>query len=291
MSVGLIGLGQIGGRMALRLRDAGYDLTVYNRGEFITDVVDMGAQVVDSYQAVVTEADITVLCLFGPNQVEEVVLGPDGLVKAVSSEDVVVDTTTSLPGTTDKVETELRDNNASMLSASFSGTSAAARAGELTFMLAGSSEAYDRALPVVECLGEKIFYVGKQPKQADAMKLINNHLSVVNLLATMEAVALGERVGLDIETMVNVLDSSSGRGYATERYFPKFVVEDAPNRDAPLMEYLGKDIALAEGFADEEGANMALAEVARDMISEIEAEFGDHACARDMYESVAANLN
>lgn len=284
-SVGFVGLGEMGGPMAVRLLEDGHSLTVYERGDELDRVWEAGADVVDTYAAVAENSDAVFICVPGPAQVESVVHGPGGLAEGLSSGDVLVDTTTSLPSVTERLATELADRDVAVMSAPISGGRSAAETGTLTVMAGGSKAAYERVRPLADAFASNVYYVGEAPELGHVMKLVNNYVSFAGVVVTMEAISLGERAGLELETMVDVLNASSGRNYATEVHFPKRVVGDAAVRD-PIIDVISKDLDLTRSFADDERATMLLGDVVRDLVRYMEADLGGEATMKQMYEFI-----
>lgn len=159
---------------------------------------------------------------------------PDGrAVSAVAGEiascpeaagKTVVDTSTIGVVKARGIHAVLRAAGIEYLDAPVSGGVAGARAASLAMMCAGREESLERVRPLLSMIARHIFHVGTVPGQGQAMKLLNNFLAGTGIAATSEAVAFGERVGLDLKTMIDVLNVSTGRNMATADKFPNRVL-------------------------------------------------------------------
>jgi len=136
------------------------------------------------------------------------------------------------------------------LEAPISGGPPGAEAGTLSIMVSGPREAFDEVEPVLAGLGKTVTYCGDRPGLAQVAKLANNILSATALIASLEALAMGVKAGLDVEVMLNAINAGSGRNSATQDKIPRDVITGTFNYGAP-MHILAKDIdlALAEGEA------------------------------------------
>jgi 3-hydroxyisobutyrate dehydrogenase-like beta-hydroxyacid dehydrogenase len=156
-----------------------------------------------------------------------------------------------------EVAAQLRARGIDCLDAPVSGGVAGAEAGTLTIMAAGGEAVFDRVRPVLEVLGRNVVLVGAEPGQGQLAKVVNNLLSATAIAITAEAVALGVRGGLSAGTLIDVLNSSSGRNTASEDKFPKQVLTrqfDAGFR----LELMNKDVQLCLAEAQRQGVPMVL---------------------------------
>ena len=219
-TVGFIGLGHMGSALAANLVAAGHDLVAY-------DVAGPagcppGGRPVEAVAAVARAASTVVLSL------------PDGAASQAVAREMartvdritthVVDTSTIGVAAAEVVATILSEAGVSYVDAPVSGGVAGARARTLMVMFAGPDEACAQVEPVLAGLSDRRRRVGDRPGLAQALKLANNFLSATALAATSEAVAFGVSAGLDMATMLEVLDAGSGHNTATSDKFPTHVV-------------------------------------------------------------------
>ena len=208
--VGLAGLGRMGRGMAANLLAAGFPLTVWNRSAEVADeLVAAGAALAGTPRDLAAAAEIVLTSLADPEAVEAVYLGPEGLVAGVRPGSVVADLSTVAPGLSRQLAAATAAAGAAFLDAPVNGSVKAAADGTLAVLAGGDSDAFARALPVFAAIGRVARHVGESGAGA-TMKLVSNALlaSVVQGLA--EVVALGEKAGLDPETIFAVLADSSG---------------------------------------------------------------------------------
>lgn len=235
MRVGYIGLGIMGRSMAHNILRAGFPLVVYNRTpERARDLVEEGAVQVASPRELAAQVDVICSCVTGPYDVEEIALGPKGLIHGMKSGSVYVDLSTILPETARQVARRVREAGGEMLDAPVTGGDTGARNGTLTIMAGGSRDAFDRVLPVLEAMGKKIVWVGENG-QGQTLKLINNLIGGVNLAVAAEGLVMGVKAGLPLDVLGDVLLSGSARSFSLEamvdragrRFFdPGFKVKD-----------------------------------------------------------------
>ncbi|WP_331233690.1 NAD(P)-dependent oxidoreductase [Natronorarus salvus] len=284
--LGFVGLGRMGGSMATHLVRAGHDVAVFDRRDAPIDAMEsMGATGVESVAAVGERSDVVFLSLPGPEAVESVAAE---LAGSLGPGSVVVDTTTSTPETTRTVADSLSEVGVSTLGAPVSGGTYGAEAGTLTVMVGGDPSELDRCRPYVDAFAKNVFHVGEDPGHGHAVKLLNNYLSFAAMVATSEAVVLGEAVGLDIETMCEVFTVSTGRNSATEDKFPDYIAEgEEVGFSLALME---KDIALLERFGDEKGLPLLLAGVVASQIEYTRARYGETGDMTDVYGYLRAAM-
>lgn len=258
MQVGFIGLGDMGGPMATNLLEAGNDLTVYDtRPEAMEPLLEAGASGASSAAEVARAAEITFLSLPSQKAVDLVV---EALLEGVDAGDVVVDTSTVQPSTTAANAERLEAAGATMLGAPVSGgLRGGAVDGTLSVILGGDIEVIDRYRPLFETISSNIYHIGDDPSDGHKVKLLNNYLSFVAMVATSEATIIGQKAGLDMETMLKVFNTSSGQNAATKNKFPDYIAKGSFESGAD-MGLVKKDIDLATAFADELDTPMLLGE-------------------------------
>lgn len=248
-SIGFIGLGNMGHPMAGRLRDAGHALIVQDvRFEHAAGFA--GAEAVRTAKDVADRADIVLLSLPTPGAVRSVALEDDGLVRGARAK-LVVDLSTTGPKLAAEVAQALAQKGVQFMDAPVSGGVSGAEKGTLALMASGPKDAFERAQPLLSVLG-RVFYVGSEPGQGQAMKILNNLLSATAMAVTAEALVLGVKAGLDANVMLDVLNASSGRNTATTDKFPRSVLDRSFNFGFRTV-LLHKDVRLCKEFADAMG--------------------------------------
>lgn len=247
-TVGFIGLGNMGGPMAVNMAKAFPGLVVYDAAG-TKDRAPEHSEPAASTAAVATAADVVFLSL------------PDGPVVAKVAEEIiaansrrtfkVIDLSTIGIKAAEETAARLGGAGIAFHDCPVSGGTAGAIAGTVAVMFAGPADTYAELEPLLASIG-KPFHVGEKAGQGQAMKLLNNFLSATAMAATSEAVAFGEQQGLDMALMLDVLNVSSGQNTATSDKFPRRIL---PGKfDAGFTTALmAKDVALYHEAAKEAG--------------------------------------
>jgi 3-hydroxyisobutyrate dehydrogenase len=221
--IGFIGLGNMGGRMARCLLQKGRAVVGFDtRPETIAAA---GVQSASSISGVVAETEIVLLSLPDSWVVEAVVLGPNGIAANARPGMTIVDLSTAAPTSTRMIHDRLAEAGVIYLDAGISGGAAAADTGTLTLMVGGDKPHLDAVDAVLRCFATNIFHLGGSGAGHTA-KVLNNFLNAVTLAATAEVMVAGKKAGLDLGTLLDVLNTSSGASYATAKRFPKIINGD-----------------------------------------------------------------
>lgn len=222
--IGVVGLGQMGGRMARRLVDAGHEVHVLDvDAGAVAGLVAHGAHPAASVADVARSSDTVLLSLPSPQVVRDVVLGTDGLL-ATGGFDCLVDHSTTGREVALEIAQALTAAGIGVIDAPVSGGARGAERGTLAIMVGAPAALLARKRAVLEVIGDKIFHVGEEPGHGQVMKLVNNLISAAAMIATSEGVVLGAKAGLEPSVMIEVLNSSTARNSHTEDKFPRFVL-------------------------------------------------------------------
>jgi 3-hydroxyisobutyrate dehydrogenase len=264
-TIGWIGVGSMGHRMSRHLSAAGYSLVVADAAS--TERAPPGAVVAKSNAEVAQRAETVILSL------------PDGKVsEAVARElaaakprrvKTVIDTSTIGIKAAEAVASILAAAGIEFIDAPVSGGIAGADKATIAIMVACSRDAYERVKPLLGLMGTP-FYVGPKPGQGQAVKVLNNFLSATALAATSEAIAFGTGQGIDMKTILDIVNASSGRNSATDDKFPNRILHG--RFDAGFTAKLQlKDIRLYLENARAAGISDEIAEVVVDVWQRMEA--------------------
>lgn len=263
MKIGLIGVGNIGRHFGNRLLAAGHEVIVHDRSADARQrLVEQGAQAADSARDLASRVEIVLLCLPVPRAVVEVAAE----VAEGSQARLVIDLSTTGPSATREVEALLSARGIALLGAPVSGGTVAAERGTLAVMPSGPEAAYREVETLLHVLGKNVFYLGADPTLGQTMKIINNTLYAASLVAASEALVYGVKAGLDPQTMLDVLNVSSGRSFATQERIPQCVLD----RGFPLRfttELLHKDVKLCIDEAEKLGVPMQVGPAARQFLA------------------------
>jgi 3-hydroxyisobutyrate dehydrogenase len=220
--IGFIGLGNMGGRMTRRLVAAGHPVLGFDPVGGRAEAA--GASAAASVADVVAGCDIVLLSLPDSSVVEKVVR-EDGILAAGRPGQIVVDLSTASPSSSIALHRELAAREIEFLDAGISGGAAGAESGTLIIMVGGSAAALDTIGWVLQPIAAKVVHMG-EPGAGHLTKVLNNFLNAVSLAATAEVMLAAKKAGLDLDRVLDVINSSSGVNFATLNRFPHIVHGD-----------------------------------------------------------------
>jgi 3-hydroxyisobutyrate dehydrogenase-like beta-hydroxyacid dehydrogenase len=263
--IGFLGVGMMGNPMSKRLVEAGYEVIAYDIDQTaLNRVKGFGANVAESPKEVSEKGNPVITMLPDSNAVESAVLGSDGLIHGGKEGDILIDMTTAYPMSTIKIAAEIAKKGMLMLDAPVSGGVIGAERGSLSIMVGGELTALEDCRPILQVLGTNIFHMG-QVGSGHIMKAVNNFLSACSVIATSEALSLAIKAGLDPVKVINVLQVSSGRNYATDFKFPRFVLTRSFN-DGFRVELLNKDLDILTRLARDLRVPMFTANIVQQIV-------------------------
>lgn len=255
MKIAFIGLGNMGGPMALNLHKAGHTLIAFDLSDDACGrLAAEGVPIAASAAATLDGAEVVISMLPASVHVEGLYLGSDGLMEKIPAGTLVIDSSTIAAATSRKVAEAGAKRGVAVLDAPVSGGTGGAVAGTLTFMVGGAEADLERARPVLEKMGANIFHAGG-PGAGQTAKICNNMLLGVLMIGTSEAIALGVANGLDPKVLSEIMRRSSGGNWALEKYNPlPGVMENAPASKSYAGGF-GTDLMLKDlGLAQENAA-------------------------------------
>jgi 3-hydroxyisobutyrate dehydrogenase len=218
--VGVVGLGNMGGRMARRLVDGGETVSGYDVDA--ARAAAAGVVPAASLAALAGAADVVLFSLPDSRVIEAVI---DELEPELRAGQIVVDLSTAAPDSTVQIHDRLAARDVAYLDAGISGGAAAAETGTLTIMVGGPPEALEAVRPALAHVAASVHYMG--PSGAGHVtKLLNNFLNGIALAATSEVMVAARKAGLDLRQLLEVLNTSSGVNFATMKRFPHIVEGD-----------------------------------------------------------------
>jgi 3-hydroxyisobutyrate dehydrogenase-like beta-hydroxyacid dehydrogenase len=268
MNVGFIGLGVMGGRMASNLQAAGHALVVHDvRREAAAPHLAAGAAWKDSPRAVAEAAEVVFTSLPGPPEVEQVALGPEGLLEGVRAGSVLFDLSTNAPALVRRLHGLFAARGAHVLDAPVSGGPVGARTRRLAIWVGGERALFERYRAVLEAMGDQPYYVG--PIGAGAVaKLVHNCASFTIRTVLAEVFSMGVKAGVAPDLLWQaVRQGASGRRRTFDLLADKFLPGDFEPPSFALR--LGhKDVSLATALGREHGVPMRLANLALEEITE-----------------------
>jgi 3-hydroxyisobutyrate dehydrogenase len=249
--IGFIGLGIMGRGMDLNLLGAGFDLRVWNRTESrMKELVAAGAATAGSPSELATVCDIIITCVSDTPDVEEVILGNDGVLQTLQPGALVVDMSTISPQTTRDIAAEIAAKGAHMLDAPISGGSEGAANGTLSIMVGGDEEQVARAMPIFKAMGKSITHVGG-PGAGQTVKLVNQILVVVTMLGVSEALLFAQAGGLDLKKTLDAVSQGAAGSWMLSNRGPQVLERDW--RPGFTIDLQQKDLRLVLEAADQMG--------------------------------------
>ncbi len=268
--IGFVGLGVMGKPMALNLLKAGYFITAWNRTRFkMDDVLGAGASAAESPREVAAKSDIVITMVADSPDVEEVVLGPQGVIHGLRRGCILIDMSTISPTIARKIAKDLAKKGVNMLDAPVSGGEKGAVEATLSIMVGGPRETFEECLPILEALGKRITYMGSSGA-GQTTKLCNQAICGLNIQAVCEGLMLGAKAGLDLEKLLQVVTAGAAGSWMLSNLGPKMVKHDfAPGFK---IKHQQKDLRLVLSFAAELDLPMPGTALVQQMLRSSEAE-------------------
>ncbi len=251
--VGFIGLGNMGGPMAANIARAGYSLVVFDLNkEAYARLAGLEAAPVGSLKEVAAQSDVVFTSLPTVEASEAVWLGEEGVVAAAREGQVFVELSTVDPGLITRIGRRAAAKKALFVDAGVSGGVKKAAEGTLTIMAGGAREAFKKAQPIFGAIGQKIYHVGDLGAGM-VVKLINNAIAHINVVAFLECVSVGLKAGVDVETLYEVISQGTGTSRQFETRFKNKVMKkdyqagmklDLVYKDSQLMQDLAAQVGV-----------------------------------------------
>jgi len=260
VKLGFIGLGNMGSRIARRLIDHGYELSVYDKDATKAEgFAQQGAVVAKSILQLATTADVVLSCLTNDEAVQNVYSGPEGVFAGARPEAVVLEMSTISPESSRQLHRLGSKHGIEVLDVAISGSTPAAEQGTLTLLVGGDEDLFFAAEPILLSVAKQYFLLGG-PGSGTAMKLVVNTLLGVGMQAIAEAVVLGEKAGLDRERLLAVLSKTAVVAPAHSGKLARAAVHDY-SEQFPLR-LMNKDFQLILDAAAQEKVSMPVTEAA-----------------------------
>ena len=251
-----IGIGRMGVRMAARLLDAGFPLTVYDLNPKACDsLVAKGAKLAASPGEAAASADVVMTCLPGPDEVQHVMQAPDGILANARKGALLIEMSTIGPALSRSLASKARDAGLHYVDAPISNGVGPAETGELTIMIGGERKDYERATPVLRHLGNRLDHLG--PIGSGNFAKIANQVIYLSYVASFcEITRVGRELGVDVPQLVDVMRNSvAGRPMMTgwEKR-----LENGDRVAGFQVSRILKDLGLGATVADEQGVDIPL---------------------------------
>ncbi len=250
-SIGFIGLGIMGQGMALNLLKAGFDLRVWNRtASRVQPLLKEGATTGSSPSDVAASCDIIITCVSDTPDVQEVILGDQGVIHGAKAGTLVIDCSTISPQVTKDISGRLGEKDVYMLDAPISGGSEGAANGTLSIMVGGDLAQFERAESVFSAMGKTVTHVGESGA-GQTVKLVNQILVVVTMLAVGEGLLFAQAGGLDLDKTLAAVSGGAAGSWMLSNRGPQVVDRDW--RPGFTIDLQQKDLRLVLEAADQLG--------------------------------------
>ncbi|SFA75370.1 3-hydroxyisobutyrate dehydrogenase [Rhizobium sp. NFR07] len=263
MTIAFVGLGSMGTPMARNLIAAGFDLSGYDMSAKALDMFERnGGKPAPTAAKAAAGAEVALLMVVNAAQAEQV-LFTDGVVDALLPGGVVVLMSTCPPGAVKGIAARVEKTGRSFVDAPVSGGVAGAESAALTIMVGTSKDNFERVLPMLRALGDKLFHVGTEAGQGAAVKVVNQLLCGVHIAAAAEGFALASKAGIDPQVLLEILGGSAASSWMLKDRGPRMLQEDPEVTSA--VDIFVKDLGLVLEAGREAKAALPLAASAYQM--------------------------
>jgi len=250
MDIAVVGLGSMGMGMARSALAHGASVRGYDiRADVRAAFVAAGGRTGETLASVVRDADVVFLVLVNAKQTEEVIFGPEGIVKELSNGAVIVSCATLAPKDARDFAARVEEKGFHYLDAPISGGAAKAAEGKLTVMASGSPQAFAAAKPALDMVAETVYALGDEAGIGTSFKIVNQLLAGVHIAAACEAISFAKRLGLDLTKVYEVITKSAGNSWMFENRIPHVLEEDYAPRSA--VGIFTKDLGIVGDIARE----------------------------------------
>ena len=270
--IAFIGLGNMGGPMAVNLVKAGHEVTVFDLVPAAVEAaVAEGAQSAASAEAAATSKDFVISMLPAQQHVEGLYIDQAGLLDIVDKNTVIIDSSTIAAESAQRVAAEAEKRGIKMVDAPVSGGVGGAKAGTLSFIVGGTEEAFGLVKPILEAMGKNIFHAGASGA-GQVAKVCNNMLLAILMAGTTEAIGMGVKNGLDPAVLSDIMSKSSGNNWALQVYNPyPGVMEGVPSSNnyqgGFMVDLMAKDLGLAFDSAVKSRCSIPMGSMARNLFA------------------------
>jgi 2-hydroxy-3-oxopropionate reductase len=276
--IGFIGVGRMGGPMALNLHHAGFAVRAYDVSpEPLQAVAQAGLEVADSLAAAVVDADVIILMLPSDDALRQVMEGDNGLLGRLRAGQIVLDMSSSMLATSQRIAAAVAERGAAMLDAPVSGGEPGARAGTLSIMVGGEPAALERCRPALAAMGSTVTYIGGNGMGLIA-KYVNQMLMEASFCVVAEAFALAAKAGANLDAVYQAVRSGLGGSRVLDQMVPQLLAGDFGSGRELTLQY--KDGAYALAASEAMGAWTPITELTHELFAQaVSAGQGTHSAA------------
>ena len=265
-TIGMIGIGMMGHGIASNLLKHGHSLTVLEHAgnQPLDALLAAGARTCNTPQALAAQSEVIILCVTGTPQVEAVLLGEDGVLKGLRPGSIVIDCSTAVPASTEKVAALVIAQGGQFLDSPMTRTPKEAAEGRLNLLVGGNAALFETCQPILSCFAENIVHTGPIGS-GHRMKLLHNYVSLGTVTLLAEAAACAQRAGVDASTFVEVLSKGGGWGAALDRLKPTLTSGDTSGLRFSMSNAL-KDLSYYNQMAIDTHADHTVAQAVKNTL-------------------------
>ena len=257
--IGMVGIGMMGHGIASNLLKHGWSLTVLEHpgNQPLTDLLAAGARTCQTPKQLAAQSAVVILCVTGTPQVEAVLMGEDGVLQGLQAGSLVIDCSTAVPASTDKLAQAVSAAGGRFLDAPMTRTPKEAALGKLNLLVGADLDLFEHCKPLLSCFAENIVHAG--PVGAGhRMKLLHNYVSLGSVTLLAEAAACAQRAGVNPQTFIDILAMGGGWGAALERLKPYLTHADTSGLQFSMANAL-KDLSYYNDMARDTHADQTVA--------------------------------
>ena len=275
MKIGFIGLGNVGGKLASNLLNNNFDLMVFDKNHEVLDQFkERGSKIASSVEELVKKNDILITCLPSPEACKDVIESPKGIAECINENQIWMEMSTTDEDQLKKHASLIESKNAIALEAPVSGGCHRAATGNISIFVGGKREGFEKALPVLSCLGRRILHVGDFGS-ASILKVITNYLATVHLVSLGEAWTVAKKSGLDLNKAFKGIAASSGNSFVHETE-SQVILNGSYNINF-TMDLVEKDVGLFENVAKKLGIDLEISPLVLSIIKDAKEKYGSRA--------------
>ncbi len=268
--VGIVGVGLMGHGIASSLLRAGHQVSFLEHpgNQPVEDLLPAGATALSTCSEVAQSADVVILCVTGSPQVEAVLFEPDGVLDELKPGCVVVDCSTALPSSTEKVAARVADAGGRFMDAAMTRTPKEAAEGRLNLIVGAPKALFDETLPLLEGFAENIAHAG-DVGAGHTLKLLHNFVSLGFSAVLAEATAASRKAGISDTALLEVLGAGGGGGVVLERLRP-YIAENDPSGFKFTVANASKDLGYYHTMTNELGVERGVAGAVHALYSSVD---------------------
>jgi len=265
MKVGFVGIGTMGEHMCRRIMQAGYEMSVYDvNAEQIQKLASEGAAAKDKPADLAAASDVVILMVATNQQIRDVILGQDGLLKALKPGSVIIIMSTVSPNLCVEMAQPVREAGSTLMEAPVVKSQPAAISGDLGIYVGGPLEAYEKVKPILECMGSNIIRMGDVGKGM-TMKLCHNMMTQVIVEAVSEMLVTAKKAGLEFDDVVAAISYGGGQNFFLDSKAATIKKRDFAVKFA--LGHIHKDLGLALEMANALNLNLPAVSAAKQVLN------------------------